>query len=933
MDILDYARTAYKSANRYLKFVQKNNHAKNIVNVTSIEQLGDSKFILHTSARTPYTESAEIVLIQEGVKLAYEPDEIKITDFSEKKGYLTVFALSQKCRDAFKNASPSDITLVSDLSFLIKNVRDWYKDFHNRIAYPCLPLVAVDEGLFPAYMSEGQKKAAHQALENAVSYIWGAPGTGKTQMVLSNAILQYININETVLLVAPTNNAIEQSLRGLIKVLESHGKAIKCIVRFGRATSEFVTQYPQICEAGYYDSLIEDSKKEIAELKELFKRQCEHDQIMSLYASFKKLSQEISTLSTQYDDAKKAVRDIEQKRNTITTDCEKNKRQAIRLQNKLGAMYDRLAKQNHFDLITSSFDEFSNLISQYNSELDHIASRLSQAEQAYYAAAQNEKTTRRAADLAADALYYTRKEQKKFSVKLKCIFSRETRRDYENKIKNLSAKAAVAKESHDSALTICKCWQSTITDLQVRSKNTQEARDNHPYMHAISLKTFNKALPYDKLSVAFKKELSSFNGFVPDEQLKIKISENEKQLADLHLQHNELEETIANLDAAISDASNLIQATSNDIEAQRNNAHRLSTTAFGRDFSFDELKKRFDEEISHWNGFKPISNLKNIIAQKESDLNFILTQVKKITESKLVIACTIDYLISHFEAVSSLSISHIFVDEAAYCPLIKSAAVFALGKPVTLLGDHLQLPPICEMDSRAIIGQKDNNNVFLWDISAIYFPSIFCKEVTLESLFEDYANGHMQSPQRYTATSFLTHTFRFGDKLASILDKFVYKQGFEGEKEADFNITVINVPHLQSKLKSRVNASEANAIKKYVAKYHPQDYAILVPYRDQRQYIQQLLKPVPGVLNTIHGAQGREWDTVIVSVTDATSSDKWLMTIKKPSNGMMIVNTAVSRARKHIILVLDYNYWQSCDDELISGIAALSNNVIELDSL
>ena len=88
----------------------------------------------------------------------------------------------------------------------------------------------------------------------------------------------------------------------------------------------------------------------------------------------------------------------------------------------------------------------------------------------------------------------------------------------------------------------------------------------------------------------------------------------------------------------------------------------------------------------------------------------------------------------------------------------------------------------------------------------------------------------------------------------------------------------------------------------------------------------------PGNLYTIHGSQGREWDTVIISVTDG--GRKWFMSSKNPkSNGKTIVNTAVSRARRHVVLVLDYQYWQTCGDELISEIAKLKDNVINGNSL
>ena len=76
---------------------------------------------------------------------------------------------------------------------------------------------------------------------------------------------------------------------------------------------------------------------------------------------------------------------------------------------------------------------------------------------------------------------------------------------------------------------------------------------------------------------------------------------------------------------------------------------------------------------------------------------------------------------------------------------------------------------------------------------------------------------------------------------------------------------------------------------------------------------------------TIHKSQGREWDTVIISVCDCRANPEE----KKPrftstlfeedgaTPGIKVINTAISRAKRKLVLVCDVGYWKSLDGELI----------------
>jgi len=123
-------------------------------------------------------------------------------------------------------------------------------------------------------------------------------------------------------------------------------------------------------------------------------------------------------------------------------------------------------------------------------------------------------------------------------------------------------------------------------------------------------------------------------------------------------------------------------------------------------------------------------------------------------------------------------------------------------------------------------------------------------------------------------------------------------------------------------LKSRVSMNEVSEISKIVANLKRSgndDFVILTPYKKQIRLLNNHLPQERNDLKilTVHGSQGREWDTVILSVVD--TSDKWFVDTKIPiSKGLNLVNTAVSRAKRNLIIVCDKNYWAGQKGQLIT---------------
>jgi hypothetical protein len=90
-------------------------------------------------------------------------------------------------------------------------------------------------------LNQNQKKFYQVSLDNDVSYLWGPPGTGKTQ-TLGNIISTFYNGNERTLLCSNTNQAVDQVLLKLCKELIKQGKTKELeegrIIRIGKIQNE-----------------------------------------------------------------------------------------------------------------------------------------------------------------------------------------------------------------------------------------------------------------------------------------------------------------------------------------------------------------------------------------------------------------------------------------------------------------------------------------------------------------------------------------------------------------------------------------------------------------------------------------------------------------------------------------------------------------------
>ncbi len=305
------------------------------------------------------------------------------------------------------------------------------------------------------------------------------------------------------------------------------------------------------------------------------------------------------------------------------------------------------------------------------------------------------------------------------------------------------------------------------------------------------------------------------------------------------------------------------------------------------------------------------NNMENQIDDENNTLFQQLT-LKDRLQSSFIIGLTLDGFVKRYKSLCNLNFSHIFLDECAFSPLIKIIPPLALNIPITFLGDHKQLMPICLMDD--ILIKNTNHSVCLWNLNALF----------LEELLHDKENLHHKNNYddikfRDIAHYKLTTTHRYGDNLAKVLDKHIYLNGLKGvglQTEIYYiDSSKFGVSYQYSKTNNRnENHGEAKAIAEII-KTGIVNYAVLTPFRDQQKLLIN-----SGIhrnhVFTIHKSQGQEFDTIIFSPVKFSKH----LTDSNNKSALFALNVAVSRLKYTLIIVCDYNQWIIRNNQFITSL-------------
>lgn len=129
----------------------------------------------------------------------------------------------------------------------------------NAIDYSHLPQISASK------LNENQRNAVLTGLSNKVTYMWGPPGTGKTETI-TELLDRYYNIGKRVLLISNTNQAVDQVLLKMCDKISglSEGESVLNsgkFIRMGKISKEELeTKYGEFLN---FDSILEKKSKEI----------------------------------------------------------------------------------------------------------------------------------------------------------------------------------------------------------------------------------------------------------------------------------------------------------------------------------------------------------------------------------------------------------------------------------------------------------------------------------------------------------------------------------------------------------------------------------------------------------------------------------------------------------------------------------------------
>lgn len=274
--------------------------------------------------------------------------------------------------------------------------------------------------------------------------------------------------------------------------------------------------------------------------------------------------------------------------------------------------------------------------------------------------------------------------------------------------------------------------------------------------------------------------------------------------------------------------------------------------------------------------------------------------LKERLQECFVIGITLDSYAKRHQIFDKLEFAHIFLDECAFSPLIKIIPPLHLNVPLTLLGDHKQLMPICLMDDKKIT--ESYHEISLWNLNTLFLEEFFDSYQAL------YKRHNYEDIEFKNIAHFkLTTTHRYGNNLAQILNHHVYFNGLSG-MGLPTQIYYIDSTQFgrtyQHGDERNESQAEAKAISSMLTKARLKDYAVLTPFRHQQQLIIKHGNIRTKVF-TIHKSQGKEFDTIIFSpvkfsryLTDSTNKA-----------ALFALNVAISRLRKELIIVCDYHLW------------------------
>jgi len=347
---------------------------------------------------------------------------------------------------------------------------------------------------------------------------------------------------------------------------------------------------------------------------------------------------------------------------------------------------------------------------------------------------------------------------------------------------------------------------------------------------------------------------------------------------------------------------NLLVGTSTPIEPDPNSLHYVGSPAGRERFLPKQLRDRLDEDEDDEAAQEQATNYLNrpdelSIARVgyNSSNNIVTSQYAgwSVDDADLV-AGTMGALGSTDEDLSDFDI--VVVDEAGQAAQPPTFIPAQYGETLVLAGDHLQLPP--------------------------YAADEEAKEEQMHiSLFEHLINVYGDD-----VTELLRRQYRMNEQIAAFPNEHIYDGKIEtADRNRDWRVDdlkplvgvdVAGYEETPPGSKSTRNPREAEVVANHVkllkmSGLEASEIGVITPYtaqiREIRSAVQSELGPQRGLkINTVDSFQGSEREAIIVSWV-RSNRDNNSGFLAFPEEGKRRLNVAMTRARKRLVLIGDWN--------------------------
>lgn len=232
----------------------------------------------------------------------------------------------------------------------------------------------------------------------------------------------------------------------------------------------------------------------------------------------------------------------------------------------------------------------------------------------------------------------------------------------------------------------------------------------------------------------------------------------------------------------------------------------------------------------------------------------------------------------------------VVMDEAGQCNVVSALIPIVKANSLLLVGDPQQLKPVIVLDDtiNKILRKK-------YSIPSDYdYKSMSVLDVMRKN----------DSISQYVC---LTYHYRCGKKIIDFSNQKYYHSSLNLTSiKEDGELLLLDIKNTNTKIRNSAY-DEAMAIVNYIKNNDLHDIAIITPFVNQKNLINDCLKR-DGIRDvecqTIHSMQGGERNTIIFSTALSPKTSKH--TFEWVKNNEEIINVAITRAKKRLIIANDF---------------------------